>query len=727
MKRIFLLGFALLAFLAACTDTNEPPMGAGGGNEYDWQAGRRVYTFNPWQDSVRIEIDKNVNPDVGEMLKRFTYNLIQGSDSNIMEFFIHDTVAQRPFLVKIPVEVEDIRSDKRSDTLYIVCKNQSTKELESVDIPLYQRNIGKCINASGSAFAIPENQVIDINSIVKYNLLELDGMVGSFGRGKTDMNYEEMTESMWEDLGISGKLGTQRIGVFSGSFDQYYEKNEHRQNKYQYHYDIHVKTIVRAHLPNSMSILPETMLPHLTDDANAALNDPTSPLYKLYPNTYAGIEKLYNDWGTHVMTGGIFGGRYIYFYSRKENYYCESVANSATVELGYLFADQASSGTENLLQTYYRSMGKHKGTLTAAGGNTKSEASAHMEEFSTFIIVGGNASYDMDSWDQSIVSIDDDNLALVSFCDRDNLGGINVQSEAQDYMFPLYKLAYDPERRVAMKKYLEEYLQKHYKGIEERPRMIVTDFFMQRSDNGHGEEAKTRVFKDAEGKERVYVPLVANSNCPEEGIVGAMLDTSSDDFIVTVDEVDQIWWVALGFEDECRAIKNICFIDEDDNKDLGNKYVLRGDRADWDMNWPAIDNHYVGIEFYPVGTTPDKPITGIGLARKKDSKYKVIASSPGTDMLKPYNDSSRQAQFRRFWGDNNEYGPNDKKPYSFGLMKDKDISQGDAWFGSCNADNAGHYILPVFSTDTLSTKITFQKPRQYDKSEEDPEDDYINN
>ena len=45
-----------------------------------------------------------------------------------------------------------------------------------------------------------------------------------------------------------------------------------------------------------------------------------------------------------------------------------------------------------------------------------------------------------------------------------------------------------------------------------------------------------------------------NTKGPDNSRVGKMLDTSAHQYLDVGDYADQLWWVALDFEDECRPI-----------------------------------------------------------------------------------------------------------------------------------------------------------------------------
>ncbi len=762
-KHIFLL--ALLA-LTACNDEELMPSGIESGSAgvtVESLSGKHLYIFNPWEEDVAIKLPEGCVPELHTAETRFAPSVEVGEKGNTLHLVLHDTVAQRPFLTKIPLRMQRARS-VAVDTIYVVCRANTNPD---VSLLPYQKYIGHTLNITGSIFGVPGiEEILNTKLLVADGQLEVISNSGSYGYGKTNMDYEEMQSSMWEEIGVSGFFSKGSFGkdklpmTFSATFNQHFEKDIFMSNKYEFHYDNHVKSMVKAFVKSYVANAsdPSIFLPYLTDEAAQLLNDSGSAKYQMYPNTERGIHRLYDAYGTHVLVGGVFGGRYLYLYGRKENYYMESVANSASVELSAKIVNDAPAN-ENWLQTYYRVMGAHKGTIKAGGGNSNTEISGHMDEASHFFVTGGNASTDIESWDKSIKDMTSQ-LVPVSYCNRDALGNVVMNGAADSYVIPLYTLSVDPARRDSMKKYLDSYIENNYVPLREKPQLVVADFMMKKGKNDNEESAKTKVFADPKGTERPYFPLVGNKYVPGDAPEGAMLETSSEEYIGCSDETDQLWWVALAYEDECDPVTHIAFVTKDEAEKYS--YATRGDCADSEMNYPDIDNKYVGLQFKS-GHPDEAAVTGIGIYRLSNDLKQwylsdgqvaferheygyVIASTPGTDMLKPYYASWQQKQFESYWGKQPDKLFNAlTTPFTMGLTKEyqegyvdentqwntgkfRYIPEGAGWWGNCGAANADNVIVPVYTTKPLAVPLVYQKPRQFWNKEEDIDaDDYTNN
>ncbi|MCS2857262.1 MACPF domain-containing protein [Parabacteroides distasonis] len=289
-------------------------------------------------------------------------------------------------------------------------------------------NVGKTVNTAGDIFAAPSEPFLDFDLMYGTEAFVKTPHAESWGRERSGVDYEEMVDNMWQELGISvSSLGFTNQGaptptrskLFSGSFDQRFQHNQTSSNRFEYHVDVHVKPMVELHMATAIytsASNPDVFLPFLTTTASRLLNETNSDLYKRYGNTQKGIYDLYDTYGTHVLVGGVFGGSYTYIYSRKENLYYDETVFAAEAELSAKSSSPAGEN-ENWLQTYYRVMGTHGGKIGAGGGYTKSELNEHMSEESIMIITGGNASVDFESWDKSIAD-ENSNLHLVSYGPR---------------------------------------------------------------------------------------------------------------------------------------------------------------------------------------------------------------------------------------------------------------------------------------------------------------------
>ena len=435
--------------------------------------------------------------------KYFDWEMRQGAESRFLVLNLKKEVELKPFLEKVALRgIASKSGEAATDTLFLV----SQPKLESSvadDAPSYMHNVGKTVNVAGDIFAAPKEPFLDFDLIYGTKAFVKTPQSESWGRERSGVDYEELVDNMWQELGISvSSLGFTNQGaptptrskLFSGSFNERFQHNRTSSNRFEYHVDVHVKPMVELHMATAIYTTdndPDVFLPYLTATAQLLLNVSYDDLYMRYPNTKEGIYDLYDTYGTHVLVGGVFGGSYTYIYSRKENMYYDETVLAAEAELSAKSASPAGEN-ENWLQTYYRVMGTHGGKIGAGGGYTKSELNEHMSEESIMIITGGNASVDFESWDNSIAD-ENSNLHLVRYGPKGD--------STNCFMIPLYYLTKDSTRKNALKEHLNAYVEEHSK-LEKEPKLIVADFMMRTGKDDHGDPAGQRVFTGPDGKER---------------------------------------------------------------------------------------------------------------------------------------------------------------------------------------------------------------------------------
>lgn len=710
-KSLFLglLTLVASAFLAGCSDDDTEvyvPQRVAEFNLSDESGGNRLFIIHPWEGEIAIPVHDDRICDFEFSGKYFDWEMRQGAESRFLVLNLKKEVELKPFLEKVALRgIASKSGEAATDTLFLV----SQPKLESSvadDAPSYMHNVGKTVNASGDIFATPKEPFLDFDLIYGTKAFVKTPQSESWGRERSGVDYEELVDNMWQELGISvsglgftnqGAPTPTRSKLFSGSFNERFQHNRTSSNRFEYHVDVHVKPMVELHMATAIYTTdndPDVFLPYLTATAQFLLNVSHDDLYKRYPNTKEGIYDLYDTYGTHVLVGGVFGGSYTYIYSRKENMYYDETVLAAEAELSAKSASPAGEN-ENWLQTYYRVMGTHGGKIGAGGGYTKSELNEHMSEESIMIITGGNASVDFESWDNSIAD-ENSNLHLVRYGPKGD--------STNCFMIPLYYLTKDSARKNALKEHLNAYVEEHSK-LEKEPKLIVADFMMRTGKDDHGDPAGQRVFTGPDGKKRIYSPLVLNTKGPDKSQIGKMLDTSAHQYLDVGDYADQLWWVAFDFEGECRPIYHMRFMKEDDARQHG--FEPRGQDAESGMEWEAIDNHFVSLRF-TTDDTHKEPITGVGIARKgkSDDKYYVIATSPGTDMTLPY---SIDTQFPAYWGSVEYKSKEENPPYRFGVDQEDDLNEGDSWFGRNKATNHKQWIFPVYTTKDLEWPIRFTK------------------
>lgn len=668
-----------------------------------------VLICQPWKHQIAVPVAKGLELDFTFSGKYFDWSVEQGENSNYLVLKLKDEYQQLPkeerrsFVETVKIRGLLLNNTKSTNddeqNLYVVC--QSTSEDLTATIPAYTMdNIGKSINLTGDILPAPIFPMLNVNLLTAEGLIYESAPYTGGGFELSGERFEETHSQMTEQLGLSWNTGNvlgSLKAAFSGGFSQSFSKEKIESNEFEYHFDIYRKDVCQVTI--SASLVNENMdmdvlTPYLTKEA-LALND-----VKRFPQTKEGYYNLFDTYGTHIITGGAFGGIYMFVYTRKQTCSYESTANSAGMNLALKFpkSDGGGSGTpvpENWLQTYYKAMSASNGKISADGSNFNSDEHELNEEKSFFVVRGGNMDIDFESWSGSLID-KNSNLSLISYkSSSSNMPGI----------VPIYMMVTNPIRREEMKQYLEQYM-KDKEFVIQDPKLVIVDFCMRNGADGYKEEPKAKKFTSmVDNKERMYLPIVANNKLPESDFHGRMLETSNKHFIAVGDDIDQLWYVAYDYfhpeEEHSYGIERVCFMTEDEAKNNG--YTKSGNRADHKMNWPAIDDHYVCLK---VTRDPNKMITGVGLQRKDGSKYDIIATSPGTDMLAPY---TLDTQFAKYWSSG--------ATYYVGLPPYEGISEANSWFGEHLADGHTHWIHPVYTREPLSLPLRPCNSEDIDETE----------
>jgi hypothetical protein len=666
---------------------------------------------------TRVFIVDPDNPDNNFITLDMSDDIIVSFENGLLEGTVSPGDDENT--VKITVSfAKDVEPDFHIDTMHIgfshtpdltvsalVIARPSTMLVGAPeDMPTYLNNIGLTMDITADFLSHTSLAALNTHALYSADLIQVNTNAATTGIEINSQKYSEVVKQVTEQLSIKGNIpgsGKADGFLFSGSFNQSFTKDSKTTSKLEFTVEVLQKKMADANLPSDFRLdNGEFILRYITDEANQVLNVPTDPKYKKFSNEQAGIFALYKQYGTHVMTSGVFGGTYIYAYARKQNSYFSSTANYAGVSLSAHHAEHATGG--NWMQSYLDYMTAVGASISAEGSNYNSDYSETYGEMTAFVVTGGSGSTDFGAWDDSLTDMNS-NLALVQYTadSNDETGGL----------IPLYYLA-TGDRRTAMETNLEAYIESKKLPDPETPKLVVADFKMvATSTNGHdsAEKPEQKVWKDASGTDRLYYPLMANKYALVDK--GKMLDTSQDDYIVVADGTDQLWWYALAFSDELAdgtgGIKEIRFYNDDDDAD----FTTRGNRADHNMNYPEIDDHYVALSWT---NDPDEMVTGVGLLMNDSGEYHVIASSAGTEMLLPFENATIQKQFTDHWGTFPIKEANIKSNDFWTLGSDNGSDKSDSWFGETAASNSSdHKIFPVYVKSDLGTNFKVQQPNKW--------------
>lgn len=577
----------------------------------------------------------------------------------------HDLL-KLPFTVKVAINIEGEESETGlNKDLYISFRRSAPV---SPDVS-YARAIGKGTKPWGDMGNVTYG-VLDFNAIYPNLAISENLQLQHIFVETSGERYSESLENIATNVGLSGTVPVKGL-LFSGSAAYGYGKSQTKSGFFEYYMGYYGKRMSEVKLNIDWLINEMDYKCVLDTTVNDVLNNSQSKAYKNYDNTKEGIYALLDRYGTHVITRAVFGGNYITLFAREENAYETTIGHDASAAIS---GTTQLSSTRRWTDVYVEKTNSTAMGVNASGSNYSQEYNSASKGFYIITARGGNASADMESWDKSMTIDSKETWVPISYITSD------ASSNEDNGLISIVDFCVEPNRQEALNKYIKEYYNEHTVELEEAP-MIVVDFMMKVGTNGHAAgDPESFVAKDPHGIERIYFPMMANSNAPVDN--GYALDTSEHEYIVATDHSDHYWYYALGHRDPEAGVYGIVDI-AFDNKDKSG-YVQRGDHADSDIDG-VLDNNYVLLKYASKDTSEDEIITGIGLRRKDNDK--IMASTGGTEMVYPW--GSDDSRFNKYWGNSNEYTFRDYK-----------------WFaGSGLVVNCNFY--PVFTTKPLDVDFSF--------------------
>ena len=355
--------------------------------------------------------------------KYFDWEMRQGAESRFLVLNLKKEVERKPFLEKIALRGIASKSwEAATDTLFLV----SQPKLESSasdNAPSYMHNVGKTVNTAGDIFAAPSEPFLDFDLMYGTEAFVKTPHAESWGRERSGVDYEEMVDNMWQELGISvSSLGFTNQGaptptrskLFSGSFDQRFQHNQTSSNRFEYHVDVHVKPMVELHMATAIYTSasdPDVFLPFLTTTASRLLNETNSDLYKRYGNTQKHLRSIRHL--RHPRAGGRCLRRELYLYLQPEGE--PLLRRDGVRRRGGAFRQVVVAGgrerelAPDLLPRdgYPRRQDRRRGRLYEVGAERAYVRGEHHDHHRR------QRSVDFESWDKSIAD-ENSNLHLVS-------------------------------------------------------------------------------------------------------------------------------------------------------------------------------------------------------------------------------------------------------------------------------------------------------------------------
>ena len=470
---------------------------------------------------------------------------------------------------------------------------------------------------------------------------------------------ETVVKSRALDFGISGNFDT------SESFEYYINMYRAQLS------DVHM-TMSRFETDGNGHVPDVQLLWAITNPAFC------SAIANVRDTTAAGFSaaNFYDTWGTDIITQARFGGGYYYIYGRKENTYEQTVDIDAMASFrkSYPNTDVMNNGnTGDWVKIFQAKNADYVSREISATYNNShySEASkAQTYELS----LGGDLhkADDVATWMKGFD--DPENWDLLSYHVGSDITPADG-SEGGPYLYPIdqyiqnmaigYYLSLDkdsilPSDEETAKKWLavanrlaekrSEYIAEKASKIYPRTRLVVADFMMVKSDDGHRkDDPKTLIrFDDKDQQYRIYYPMMVNQfQTEDERNWGYALETSGSPYNVIGNDADHYWYYSLAYEEDCTGLTDVDFAHNKPSDD----YFKRGDDSYHGEMGIYPNPRYTWVKYFnSKRDDPSRKITAIGLT--VDEKVDHVFSSTGGSELHPMSDSYDKAEWLEGWRQN---------------------------------------------------------------------------
>lgn len=603
----------------------------------------------------------------------------------IKPFLKKDILAMKPFMAKLKIKIQsylDSRNDSYEEPeammvkdLYVLFRH-STSAPDNVDVN-YARSIGKGTKLWGDMGNVTF-PILDFNQI--YELLQSNEKIAlqSIFFETSGEKYLSSLEKLGANLGLS--VANQKIGkiAFSGSASYGINKSTSKSSYYEYYIGYYGKKMSEVKLNQDWIYNQDSLLTLIDKTVNDVLNNPGTKAYQRYSNDSVGIFNLLEEYGTHVILQAAFGGNYTVLYGREENAYETTVGHDAGASIG---AKKPMYENGNWKSIY---LNKTSSPAISGSGDVSTYNQENDVASKSFFVIkaqGGNASEDMDAWDKSLTADSKNSWIPISYA-------LEGDSKEKSPLLPIEELVVDTERKDAIKKYVDAFINKHIPQTVESP-MIVVDFMMKAAGTNDRKDGMPEAFigKDPYGQKRWYYPMMANTNAPADA--GYAIETSGSDYYVVAENDDHYWYYALGHVDESNGVYGITDIKFSEGGDE-NGYTKRGDDVHTGISaLPLVEKRSVHLKYANKDTKIENVIKAIGLQYFGDEDDpdddKIIASTGGSEMTYPFGTDTR---FEDYW-----------KKGSFKVVKTH------WWAGGAIIQNCD--FRPVYSTNNLNVDFSF--------------------
>ncbi|WP_195594732.1 MAC/perforin domain-containing protein [Bacteroides fragilis] len=319
-----------------------------------------------------------------------------------------------------------------------------------------------------------QTAILDFEKIDQEKLIELDTFSKRTTIDREGSSYAEATEKINNEFGFSVNKGE----VFGNTLRCATNNMMGNSDNYEYGIRGFLGKVLSANLKPVNNLRPYVLERVLKDIDGIAVNGKVS-----YPTDENSLKRLFDAYGTHVITKAIFGCSYLYYYLR------ESINQETSL---HTQVDCNISGKFPSSKEGLGDLGINTNEQYSETYNSCSESKQLMEKVITN--GGGNLSGSFAEWEAGLDFMYPNTIAMIGYIWKDD--------SSTTGLVPLWELVENQDRANQMKKAYEVYVKEHCQSVT-KSKVVIVDVVGKHF--GKGENAPdTLIMADYDGKNRKF-------------------------------------------------------------------------------------------------------------------------------------------------------------------------------------------------------------------------------
>lgn len=432
-----------------------------------------------------------------------------------------------------------------------------------------------------------QTAILDYDLLKAANLVNIDTYSNFRNIEIEGSSYKTVTEKVNNELGIGAGGNAQKV-TFVNALKFVSHEAKVESDNYEYGIRMLLSKVLGASLVGRDNI-KSYMLLAAQQDINGEI--PAGATQPNFPTTDEDIERLFDKYGTHLITKAIFGNRYEYYYLRESTEKSTSIGKQVNCNLSIKYAKD-KNGLRNL-------------GINPSDTYEKSYTECQRYSFGTEVErrIGGAPADDISEWQASCDFNVPQTIALIGY--------VYSASETDDGLIPLWELVDDSSRAAKMQQVYDAYVQK-YTPEYKQSKQIIVDVYGKYFDSDRAPESF--FMPDYKGTMRKFIKL-------DENIMKHNID------LRPYSHGSYYFYYALGYAGNY-GLTELKFVPEKDAD--SHEWIRRGDDSNEGILTPVKDI-VLAIKAAPlkdgkVNVSEDKLVSGFGLKIKD----KISKASLGT-------------------------------------------------------------------------------------------------